>query len=42
MIHKKVSTKKKTLLNKKKPNGLSAAQKKLPLALQKSLLKKKK
>ena len=42
MIHKKVSTKKKTSLNKKKTNGLSAAQKKLPLALQKSLLKKKK
>ena len=42
MIHKKVSDKKKMSLKKKKTNGLSAAQKKLPLALQKKLFKKKK
>ena len=42
MVHKKANTKKKTSLKKKKTNGLSAAQKKLPLALQKRFLKKKK
>ena len=42
MVHKKANTKKKVSLKKKKPNGLTAAQKKLPLALQKQFLKKKK
>ena len=45
MPHKKANGKKKTMKNgmkKKVSNGLSAAQKKLPPALQKAILAKKK
>jgi len=44
-MHKKANGKKKTMKNgmkKKVSNGLSAAQKKLPPALQKAILAKKK
>lgn len=43
-MHKKANGKKKTMKNgaKKNGNGLTAAQKKLPPALQKAILAKKK